>query len=690
MKEKNVTNRKNVVLFKRWQNKGYSILSTIGKIVIILTLPFAYLMMSFNFAYSQTDTVDILGVVINSQRKTVFSNQNSKLINIISKEQIKKLPVNNLTDLLDGTLGVDLQQRGAGNVQADISIRGGNFEQTLILLNGIPVSDPQTGHNSFSFPIPLENIDRVEVLQGPGTRLYGLGAYSGAINIVTKTADKKQVMLNTEIGNFGQFNANVYVGVPLGKNFKLAYSGLYGSSEGYITNTDYNFIGQFLSFIYEKNNLSIVSQISYNNKKYGAYNFYTPKFPYQYEIIGKLRAASNINFGKNKKNKVNIYYNMGTDIFQLFRENQDWYKHVGNYWIKNDADTAKYAKGVYKDWAYYPGHNYHRTQTLGGAYSSYLQTIAGVTNYGVSLEQNKIISTVLGEDIKPIVWNETEYSKGETRTNYNVFVEHNIKINKINISAGVNFIYNKKFGFHTTWGGDINFMLNNKNRFYSSVNQGIRMPTFTDLYYSGPVNSGNENLVPEKAVTYEIGYKYFSKNIQIQSAVFYRNGKNTIDWVKFKQSEKWQTMNYTKINTKGVELSVNKKINSRFINFFNINYVYLFQNKPQEDIISKYTLNYLRHNLLFSANHEIVKNLNFNWRAKYNFRNGTYFYLNDVNFIVENDFGGTWLLDAKLSYTLKYFTIYIQVSNIFDEKYYDISYIELPGRQMLMGLKFRI
>ncbi|MBN2894030.1 MAG: TonB-dependent receptor [Bacteroidales bacterium] len=691
MNSKKIKNR-NIVLFKRWQNKGFSILSTIGKIVIVLTLPFIYLTLSFNLAFSQNDTiVDLLGVMINSQRRTVFTHQNSVLVNIISNEQIKKMPASTLSDLLKGSLGVDLQQRGTDDIQADISIRGGNFDQNLILLNGVPISDPQTGHNSFSIPVPLEMIRKIEIIQGPGTRIYGLGAYSGAINIVTKSPEKLQLMLNAETGENNFLTGNVYIGSPIGKNSIFGYSASYNSSNGYTTNTDYKSISQFLNLICRKKYFRISNQVSFNAKQYGAYNFYTPNFPFQYEIIGKLRASTSIEIGQNYKNKINVYFNLGTDEFQLFRESEEWYQHIDNYWIKNGTDTAKYAQNIYQSWAYYSGHNYHLTNTIGSSFNSEFNSFFGNTSYGFNIERNQIKSTVLGEEIDPVDWLGKTYSKGDTRINYNIFADQSKTFGKVDVSFGTNLIYNEKFGLFTTFGGDINYKISSPNRIYLSINQGVRMPTFTDLYYNGPSNIGNIDLKPEKATTYEIGYKYFGKNIQILSAIFYRKGKNTIDWVKESETEKWQTMNYTEVNTKGFEFALNKNFNSRIIDLFNINYTYLYQDKPQGNYISKYTLNYLRHNLSFSANHEIIKNLNLNWRARYSFRNGTYFYQDEsTSNILETNFNGTWLIDAKLSFKLKNFSIYVQVSNILNTEYYDLSYIKLPGRSIKGGVKFNL
>ncbi len=673
-----------VVFFKRWQNRGFSILNSLKKIVIILVLPIIYIAGSFNYAYSQTDTVNISGIIINSQNKTVFANKTSKVVNIITSSQIRKIPANNFSDLLDGTLGVDFSQRGADDVQADISIRGGSFDQTLILLNGVPISDPQTGHNSFSVPIPLQLVDRIEILQGSGTRLYGLGAYSGAINIVSKSQIPHFFSLNFEYGQ--NFSPQISVLSSFTKNkWSTSVSVMAKHSDGYFTNTDFSIGNLFFNEVYEQNNFKIALQTSVSAKKYGAYNFYTPNFPYQFEMTGKIFSAINVDLGDNLRNKFSLFYNIHKDRFELFREDDNWYQHIGNYWIKADDDTAKYVQNVYQNWAYYPGHNYHLTQTVGFSYGSYFSSQIGITNYGVNVQYNKIISTVLGNDIDTVFLSDIAFSKGDERINYCAFLDHKFYIGNLSVSGGTSIIYNKFFGFFTTLGADVNYRINKVDNVYLSVNQGVRMPTFTDLYYSGPTNVGNADLKPEKSTTYEFGNKFHSKNISSQIAVFYRNGKNSIDWVKFKDDTKWHTLNYTELNTFGVEIATKINFTSHLIDFISVDYTYLYQQKPSLEATSKYAMNYLKHNLLISANHKIISNLDFNWRLRFLDRNGTYFVKNNANDI-EMDFAPYSLLDAKISYKFKFATFYVQASNILNTDYYDLSYIKLPGRMFFIGL----
>lgn len=686
MKTKIYPKSNSVIFFKRWQNKGFSILNSLKKIVIILTLPLIYIASSFQYANAQNDTINIDDIYINNQRGKISDNS---ILNVINFKK-NSLPSSNLSDIVDGTLGVDFQQRGFSDIQSDISIRGGNFDQVLLLLNGIPISDPQTGHNSFVLPASLDLISNIQIFQGPASNKFGIGAYSGAINIITK----KNINQANIYASYGQYNL-----------FDLSFSGIFSSgktskalsvyakkSDGYTENTDFETANIFYNQNYNSQKLMLNFQSSLSIKSYGALNFYTPNFPYQAEEIGKVNSGINFKFGKNFKHKISVFYNLHLDKFELFREDEDWYVKTGNFWIKDTSDTAKYAQNSYQSWAYYAGHNYHRTQTIGATISSSFSTILGDSYYGLFVQNDNIKSSNLGIDLDSnLIKENSPLTKGDNRLIFNAYIEQYKKIGKIEISAGINSIYNEIFSFFQSFSGSFTFLFTNKLSNYLSVNQGVRLPTFTDLYYSGPSNEGNINLKPEKATTYEYGFKYKQSKLTIQSAVFYRIAKNSIDWVKFNQTDKWKTMNYAELNTFGFQILASKDFIIKLLKNITINYTYLQQQKPQDDIISKYNLNYLKHNLSVTANHEIIKNLYIAWSAKYSYRNGTYFYFNNkTNTYSETNFSPFLLIDTKLSYSIQEFTFYIQISNLLNTEYYDLSYIKLPGRWVNAGIKYKI
>ena len=111
-------------------------------------------------------------IEIQSDRVPMLYSETSRVVEVITKEQIQQMPAQTIDDILKFALNVDVRQRGDFNVQSDISIRGGSNEETLILLNGVKINDPQTGHYNINIPVDINDIERIEILEGPGARIF--------------------------------------------------------------------------------------------------------------------------------------------------------------------------------------------------------------------------------------------------------------------------------------------------------------------------------------------------------------------------------------------------------------------------------------------------------------------------------------------------------------------------------------
>ena len=128
-------------------------------------------------------TLKLKEVVLSSDRLEIPLSQNSKTVQVFTANQIRQSGVTHVVDLLQQIAGVDIKRRGAGATQADLNIRGGTFDQTLLLIDGIKLDDGQTGHHTLNFLPPPQMIERIEIVKGPGSRAYGQNAFTGAINI---------------------------------------------------------------------------------------------------------------------------------------------------------------------------------------------------------------------------------------------------------------------------------------------------------------------------------------------------------------------------------------------------------------------------------------------------------------------------------------------------------------------------
>ena len=212
-----VYNKRRVLKFKQFNNHGYSLFSVLGKEVIIGVLSVATLRCADAAAQTTSvavepdttwqRTVEMNEVNVTGTRAPLTVRQQARMVTVLSRSDIAAAPVQSVNDLLKYATGVDVRQKGPLGALTDVSIRGGNSEQVAILLNGINICDPQTGHNAMDLPVSLGEIERIEVLEGPAARVYGTSSLLGAINIVTRmaaaTATWRQGATATSVPNAG-------------------------------------------------------------------------------------------------------------------------------------------------------------------------------------------------------------------------------------------------------------------------------------------------------------------------------------------------------------------------------------------------------------------------------------------------------------------------------------------------------
>jgi len=633
-------------------------ISTIKKII------FTVFLLYFTNSYSQIDTITLKETEISSSRVKTTYFESSRIIKVITKNEIINLPVQNVNELLEYAVSADIRQRGELGVQADVSLRGGSFEQTLILLNGVKMNDPQTGHHSMNLPVELSDIERIEILQGPGSRIYGANAFAGAINIIIGSTSGNNLKLSILGGENNFYSLATSFSIKF-KKLSQQFSVSKKKSDGYRENTDFETYNFFYQNSFNSKPGILNFQTGYNNKKFGANSFYTAKYPNQFEQTETFFANGSFRTQGMIQLSVQTYVRTNKDRFELFRSNPpSWYKN----------------------------HNYHFTAVSGVEGNLKFNSCLGRTAFGFELRSEKILSNVLGEPLKkpesiPNVSN-TAYTKGHERKNLGIFAEHFLKYNRLSMSGGILSNFNADFGHNFSGGIDLSYDFEKNIKWFTSVNHSFRIPTYTDLYYVGPTNLGNINLKPEEAIAYESGFKYDTKGVYAHFSVFIRNGKNMIDWVKFIDSTKWESKNITQLNTIGTEFSISinfteiYKSNS-LIRKANLSYAYLNLTKQSDNLISYYLLDYLRNKAVLSIEHGIFKNLSASWAWVYQERLGTY---TDIISGKEVNYKPFVTTDLKLMYKSRNIDLFVETSNIFDINYNDFGNIPSPGRWSKIGV----
>lgn len=667
-----------VLIFSKWKRKSYSLFQTLNKEVAISVLSTAYLLSvpAISFATEQDTTevkmeYELDEIEVSAQRSPALYSQVARIISVIDRKEIEASPAQSIQDLLEYVAGVDVRQRGAEGVQADVSIRGGTFDQTLILLNGINITDPQTGHHNLNIPVSFSQIERIEILEGPAARVYGPNAFSGAINIVTSQSDSNHAQLQLSGGSFGYFDGDLSGSFKTGK-LHQSISFNKKQSDGYIENTDFKINSLFYSNQLNAKKGIMHFQVGYSDKGFGANSFYTPKYPNQYEEIKTL--VSSVKWESKSKLHLTpaIYWRRNQDRFELFRENPA---------------------------SWYTTHNYHLTNTYGGNLNSWIQSDWGKSSFGIEFRSENILSNVLGEEMdtpEKVPGEDAEFTKSKTRNTYSGFLEQAYHSNHWTLNAGVlvNYIYESYNGINFFPGIDAGYKITSSLKVFTSFNTSLRMPTFTDLYYQGPTNVGNPELKPEKTASVEGGFKYNTTLMQGYFIGFYRKGKDIIDWVKQDESEKWLPQNLTRLNSYGTEFQVQLNLKHHFghnlPNKVSFDYLYNNVEKEEMDFISYYVLDHIKHKFIGSINQTIFKNFTVDFKAQFQDREGTYTLFENGNYGIETEYEPFWIFDGKVNYNWHNLGIYISVNNIFDRDYVDIGNINQPGRWVKAGISYKL
>jgi iron complex outermembrane receptor protein len=237
-------------------------------------------------AVAQQDTMRLLNEVpVYANRIQTGFNETSASVIVINAAQLQHTPAISVADALHYYAGVDMRQRGANGVQADAGIRGSTFDQVLILINGIKISDMQTGHHSMNLPIDMDNVERIEILKGPAARVFGQNAFAGAINIITKNPEETFVKLQAVGGENGlgggRLSASLYEN---GVGHYLSASRDF--SDGYKYNTDYVISNYFYQAGWQNaiGKFSLLTGLA--DRSFGANGFYaSAAFQDQYESV---------------------------------------------------------------------------------------------------------------------------------------------------------------------------------------------------------------------------------------------------------------------------------------------------------------------------------------------------------------------------------------------------------------------
>lgn len=564
-------------------------------------------------------------VVVTGQAQPVPLDESDRSV-AVYPVQNQVVLFGNLVDVLSQDASVYIQPRGANGVQTDISIRGASFEQTLFLLDGIRLNDEQSAHYNSDLPIPMDAVERVEVLQGSGSTLYGSDATGGVVNFITRPVRDEDALEMRLRGDYGSFNTNEQSGFlatvfgPVSQRISFERE----LSDGFMDDREYRNLA-FAVDTWVKSPLGLTRAFAgYDDRPFGANQFYGDFNSWERTKTWLATLAQDL--GQNTL--LTLGYRRHSDLFELLRDNPGFYtnRHLDDGW-----DGAVRRHDSLSHWA----------------------TLA----YGVELTADHVHSNNLGIHTR------------EQEAMYAVLDARSLRRASLTAGAREEFYPGGAIFVPNVSGG---YWLSSRLKLRAAASRGFRLPSYTDLYYSDPANVGNPNLKPERAQNYEGGADWHtSARIKMSATVFERRERDDIDYVRANSSELWQAMNFDRLNFMGVEADASASLpwhQTLAVGYTELHGAQAVLNGLQ----SKYVFNYPTQQAVVSWERLTDSGL----LAR--FRTG-----------VTNQYERSpyVLLDASLAWTRSRVHPYVRATNLANVDYQPVLGVTMPGRAFTGGVE---
>ena len=614
---------------------------------IYLTLGATLLLSSSLYAQKAGPTA-LQEVLIEGNRIQVPFSQMSRDIQVITRRDIEKLPVQSINELLAYVPGVDMRQRGPFGTQADISMDGGSSEQTLVLLNGVKLLDAQTAHNMLNMPLPLAAIDHIEILRGAAARIYGINALTGAINIVTRKDTDTYITAGIQAGSSFQKKdaregSGMYAGGELSLSTNLArehQNHLLAISQGNFNGQRYNSAAKNTRMFYQSNfalheRHHIQTMAGYARSHFGANGFYAAPADLESEEVVRSAIFS-----------LGSTHRWGN--FTLAPRISDRYGEDDYRFNRKDLST---------------GRSMHYNNALMLELNSSLMTTIGTFGLGWESRLERINSSNIGR---------------HQRSNHGIYAEWQSGIGeKFRGTLGVYANSNTDYGWQLYPGIDLAYRFNHQWKLSGSVGSGQRIPSFSDLYLDQrPGNVGNVHIRPENAWNYEGQVQFTRARMQLQAGYFFRDITNFIDWVRQDEASPYTPLNFEHNQMHGVYARMQQEIQLRnqYALTYHLSYNYLHPSlRGQQGTQSKYLLESLQHQWIAGADYQLNR-----------------LQIGMENRIQKREFGKAYYIaDIRIKYALNQLGIYTQVNNLFDGVYTEAGAVPMPGRWFSLGLHYQ-
>jgi iron complex outermembrane receptor protein len=569
------------------------------------------------------------------------------VVRVVSREEIDALPgAHTVPDVLRSILGVDVRRRGPGGVQADVGIRGGDFNGTLVLVDGQPANDPQSNHLSFDLDVPVAAIERIEVLAGPGSAVWGSNPIGGAVNIVTRAGALGRAAVQLE-GRYAHGTQSLDQGgarlaVRVAEPVTIGVDWWRAEASGFREDTEAASEILRLSSRWDTGKGPVTLGLGIAERRFGAYAFYGTAFPNQQESTRTRTAALGGSlalggFTLTPSVSVRAHH----DDFVLDRGNPSFYENL--------SDTVTSTARVSVSHA-----------ALGGSVAA-----------GVEGGRDAIASSNLGEHARnrgavfaefARAWDVAAPGSGGFR-------------------LGLRADSYEDYGSRVSPYAGVTVRVAPPLTLRASFGTSFRVPTFTELFYRDPQSAGNPGLEPETAWSVDAGVKLAAGPLGLDAGYFHRDATNLIDFVRTPGDPVFHARNVLSAVTDGIEVSAAwERGRPAFLSTLSVQAAWIFSDLAALSASAggaaegRYVLDPLHVKTDAVVGLALPASLGLTARLTY--------------FSRPSFADGVWLLSSRLSWQAfqgRILELFLEGENLGNVRYEDVPGVPLPGRTALAG-----
>ncbi len=559
-------------------------------------------------------------------------------VTVLEQSDLQNLPVNNVIDALEYVSGIDVRKRGIAGVQADVGIRGSTYEQTLVLLDGVRMNDPQTGHHNFDLPIAFEDIERIEIVKGPGAAQYGPSSNGGVINVVSRkeitTETGRKAVVNVQRGSYDYERYALSLAKTEGA-YSQFLSGSHAASDTYVRDEALDSRQGQGSYrvVHQGENTTTQAAFGYVEKDFGAYRFYVPT-----EAQSKESTSQRHAYGIHQYRLSN-----GSQL----EASLNWRNHFDSFIYQPTSSASE-----------------HETEAM----QSRLTFTQGALITGLEYNQENMDSNRDGR---------------QGRHFASVFANYKQLIgNNISLTGNISYVDYDSDKQHFLPVVGIDALVSENIEVYANAGKSVRTPTLNDLYLSMSSNKGSPDLKLEATNSAEIGTRMYSSDVNLAFSVFYKDTKDAIDFTKTQAevdgSLAYIARNYGDNETKGFDVEFDASAFAAVrlgMNTLKLTHTRLIQTIETDLAVLKNTDGQLENQTALHAGFDFLNNYSLLTTYKYESR----FNSSDYE-----------ILDLRLAYQDDNLTVALNGSNLLDAEYVDAGFVEVAGPAIILELGYQL